>query len=73
MDPAITPVKITGELASILQLTVPLTIRLLRKHTRNEQIKAIDKDLEEGSTLLMDCWSFITLERQVDIERKFLM
>ena len=73
MDPVITPIKITGELASLLQLTVPLAVRLLRKHTRNEQIKAIDKDLEEGSTMLMDCWSFITPERREDIERKFLM
>ena len=73
MDPVITPIKITGELASLLQLTVPLAVRFLRKNTRKERIKAIDKDLEEGSTLLMDCWSFIPAERQVDIERQFLM
>ena len=73
MDPTITPVKITGELASLLQLTVPLAVRLLSKSTRNEQIKAIDNDLEEGSTLLMDCWSFIPAERRGAIERQFLM
>ena len=61
MDPIITPLKITGELAGLLKLTVPLAVRFLRKHTRNKQIKGIEKDREEGSTLLMDCCGCVDL------------
>lgn len=72
MDPT-APLKIVGELAGLLQLAVPPAVKLCHRKMRNGQIESIDKDLEEGTTQLMDCWSLIPEDRKADIERRFLL
>jgi len=66
----VVPVEtISGEVAGLLKVTVPVIVRALRKASYNSKLRSIDDELNEGARMLDPFWGEIPLDRKNEIRR----
>jgi len=63
------PKILSGELAGLLQVSVPVLVKLLRNSSYNSRLKSIDDELKEGAELLDPIWAKIPLQRKIDLRK----